>query len=50
MDLNGTVGYDLGILVRTTMQEYNLSPDYGVRVDYWAKSMQMFVICDEQLT
>ena len=29
------------------MDLYHLDPDFGVTVDYWANSMQMYIVCGD---
>ena len=41
------VGYDLAALVKIAMTVYRLDPDFGVTVDYWANSMQTFIVCGD---
>ena len=33
---DSVVGYDLALLVRSTMDAYHLDPKFGIQVDYWS--------------
>ena len=44
---DGTVNYDLTAMIRVAMEYYGLNPLYDISVDYWAESLQTFVISDQ---
>ena len=44
---NGAVDYDLTAMIRVAMEYYGLNPLYDISVDYWAESLQTFVISDQ---
>ena len=40
-------GYDLRTLVNKAIVTYNLKTEFGIQVDYWSNSMQMYVVCED---